>query len=103
MSLDKLSFFETMVIEKNHPALAGHFPGNPIVPGVVILDQVMRLWQEKSKQSIAQINNTKFVSLLRPGVICTIEYIEKPNNKIDFAITDEDKKVIAKGLFSYAK
>ena len=29
------------VIESDHPALPGHFPGRPVVPGVVVLDRVL--------------------------------------------------------------
>ena len=29
-------------VAADHPALPGHFPGRPIVPGVVILDHVQR-------------------------------------------------------------
>lgn len=32
-----------LAIEPRHPALPGHFPGSPIVPGVVLLDHVIEL------------------------------------------------------------
>ena len=30
-----------VTIAADHPALPGHFPGDPIVPGVVLLDEVL--------------------------------------------------------------
>lgn len=35
-----MTFTGNAIIAKDHPSLAGHFPGNAIVPGVVLLDQV---------------------------------------------------------------
>lgn len=32
---------QSFVIASDHPSLPGHFPGRPLVPGVVLLDRVL--------------------------------------------------------------
>ena len=36
-----MTFEVLRLIHADHPSLPGHFPGAPLVPGVVILDEVI--------------------------------------------------------------
>ncbi|WP_354683669.1 AMP-binding protein [Cupriavidus necator] len=59
----------TFVIGDDHPAIAGHFPGNPIVPGVVLLDHaVLALGLALGRALVpSQAGTVKFLSPVRPG------------------------------------
>ena len=54
-------------ISRAHPALAGHFPGNPMVPGVVILGRVCRAVAEAHGAAVAAVTVVKFHAPLRPA------------------------------------
>jgi len=56
-------------IAPGHPALPGHFPGAPVVPGVVLLDEVLRAARQAlgADAGHATLPWVKFHAPLRPG------------------------------------
>lgn len=65
-------FARPLCIASTHPSLAGHFPGQPLVPGVVLLEQValaLRAWRA---QRLVRVVEAKFVAPLLPGESATL-------------------------------
>lgn len=61
------SYSRTFRVASDHPCLPGHFPGRPLVPGVVLLEQValaLRAWRG---QRLARVVEAKFVAPLAPA------------------------------------
>jgi 3-hydroxymyristoyl/3-hydroxydecanoyl-(acyl carrier protein) dehydratase len=89
-----------LIIAADHPAFAGHFPGMPIVPGVVLLDEVLhalQLDQEAAKQSW-QISNVKFLSPMKPGDTAVIRYACNANGSIIFDIVNGERHIVTGSL-----
>jgi len=58
----------TFVIDAGHPCLPGHFPGQPLVPGVVILDRVVAAVEAAhGPLGVLRLPQVKFVQPLLPG------------------------------------
>ena len=53
-------------VSADHPALPGHFPGLPIVPGVVLLDRLLDAVEQATGQRVARLEQVKFLRAVRP-------------------------------------
>ena len=62
------------VVASSHPCLPGHFPGRPLVPGVVILEQVIVAIQSAhGPMPSLRLPQVKFLRPLRPGEHARVE------------------------------
>ena len=59
----------TLAIGPELPAFRGHFPGDPVVPGVVLVDWAVRLGREAYGDlgPFAGLDQVKFLEPVRPG------------------------------------
>jgi len=56
-------------IAANHPALAGHFPGAPVVPGVLLLAESLQQLEAQVGYALAcrRLERAKFLRPVAPG------------------------------------
>ncbi|MEN1941293.1 hypothetical protein WCE41_09160 [Luteimonas sp. MJ246] len=62
------------VVEHDHLCLPGHFPGRPLVPGVVVLDHVLAaIDAAQGPLGALRLAQVKFASPLLPGEAAHVE------------------------------
>jgi len=89
-----MSFEIEKCVAKTHPSLAGHFPGNPIVPGVVLLDEVIETLSQCHRElKIEGISSVKFLAPLLPGEKFVIQLQPPEKGKVKFSCFIEDRKL----------
>ena len=100
---------ERAMVKSDHPMLAGHFPGHPIVPGAWLLAWVVaaatRQLAAAASRSIAAIKRVKFLRPLAPDepFECTLSLRASTDSaqsvatdSMRFTVTSE-RGVIAEG------
>jgi 3-hydroxyacyl-[acyl-carrier-protein] dehydratase len=59
-------------IDAAHPAFAGHFPGHPIAPGVLLLQHVAQALRASTGQRMSGVVEAKFLQPLLPGETASV-------------------------------
>jgi 3-hydroxymyristoyl/3-hydroxydecanoyl-(acyl carrier protein) dehydratase len=71
----------------DHPAAQGHFPGNPVIPGAVLLGAVLPVIEQGLGVNLSswRLRSAKFLAPARPGDHVTIEFARSADGGIRFA------------------
>ena len=86
-----------VTIGMEHPSLAGHFPGHPVVPGVVMLGEIMNAIREITKENVEFVGmpSAKFKSPLNPGEPLTIRLDQQGDGAMEFTCTTGSRLIVS--------
>lgn len=98
--MNKLS----LQIPANHPTAAGHFPGNPIMPGALLLAEVLRCIEqvEGGRFTSCNVKAAKFLAPARPGDSVDIEYARSVQGAIEFQCAVAGTRVLSGAVVASA-
>lgn len=69
----------------DHATRAGHFPGNPIIPGALLLDRMLHaISRSTAGAPLHDIRVAKFLRPVRPGDAVTFRWRQTPKREIVF-------------------
>jgi len=98
--IDKVSdtkYFATIILNEKHEVFEGHFPGNPVTPGVCMMQIIKELTQEVTGFSLQlkSSNNVKFMALINPE--------ETPELRLELEILPNEDEVKVKNTTSFGE
>ncbi|CAD0006219.1 3-hydroxyacyl-ACP dehydratase [Flavobacterium cheongpyeongense] len=76
----------TILVNEKHEVFKGHFPGNPIMPGVCMIQIIKELTETITKANlvIQTLANVKFMALINPEVTPELRL------ELDIVTTEDD-------------
>jgi 3-hydroxyacyl-[acyl-carrier-protein] dehydratase len=95
------TFEHAFRIGADHPSLPGHFPGHPLVPGVIVLEQVAIALHAWRGQRLARVVEAKFVSPLLPDEEALVRLALSSAERIRFEVFRGDT-LLARGSLEAA-
>ena len=91
------SYLVVLTLNDKHEVFKGHFPGNPITPGVGMMQIIKELTEEitKKKLFLTNASNVKFMALINPEV--------NPELKLQLDVILSNNEVKVKNITSFAE
>ena len=104
-TINELEFVENKIqasikIDSNHSIFEGHFPNNPITPGVLEMEIVKEIVFEGIQKTLkmSKMSNCKFLAILNPlnssEVNVKIDVLEQENNRIRISAQILDQQTV---------
>jgi 3-hydroxymyristoyl/3-hydroxydecanoyl-(acyl carrier protein) dehydratase len=89
-----------LLVAADHPCGAGHFPGRPIVPGVVLLAEAMAAIAAATGRGPERwtLANAKFLHPVVPGTALTLAHEAGANGGVRFEVRAGDRLVASGAL-----
>lgn len=80
------NYLAMILINEEHEVFKGHFPGNPIMPGVCMMQIIKELTEQISASSLfmQSLSNVKFMALINPFNTPELRL------ELDISMTDTD-------------
>lgn len=76
-------------VPPDHPAFAGHFPGQPVLPGVVLLGEVLEALLRDAPAALGPrpcVSAVKFLAPVRPGASLELRWSAPGEQRLRFEI-----------------
>jgi|TARA_B110000914_G_scaffold61660_1_gene53628 3-hydroxyacyl-[acyl-carrier-protein] dehydratase len=93
--VDDNTIHVSILLNKNHDVFNGHFPNNPITPGVCMIQAIKEIAQTQvnSLLFIHKISNVKFTALINPNV--------NPDLILELSLINENNTIKVKNITKF--
>lgn len=85
----------TLTIAAEHPSFSGHFPTFPVLPGAILLDEMLKAIEAARGIDLKawHIASAKFLDAVRPRDCLVLEHEASGPGLIHFTIRVDDRQV----------
>ncbi len=85
----------SIAINKFHPVFKGHFPGQPVTPGVCMMQIIKELTEKWAKSTLLlkKAKNVKFMAIINPEV--------NPNIQVELDVEEASGMLTVKSTTSF--